>query len=128
MHDPIAAGRRTALRAVLLQGLVGALVALAMLLVGPRQAAAAAVGGLAVLLGNAASAYLALDRIAPARVALGRLMLGVVAKWLVAIAVFAVGLVAWRLPPLPLLSGLAVGLLVYLLALDLLAPERKQKG
>lgn len=128
MHDPIAAGRRTALRAVRVQTMVGVALALVFLLEGPAHALAAGVGGLAMVLGNAAGVHVALDGIVPARVAFGRLLLGVIAKWLVAIAVFALALVVWRLPPLPMLTGLAVGLLAYLLALNVPATGRNQKG
>lgn len=110
------------------QGLVGLLWALIFALAGSAEGAAAAVGGLAILAGNAASVHLALDRISPAKLAFGRLMLGAVVKWLVAITLFAVGLVAWKLPPLPMLSGFIVGLLAYLLALNLPAPGRNKKG
>ncbi|MGH8030901.1 MAG: ATP synthase subunit I [Luteimonas sp.] len=128
MHDPIAAGRRTALRAVAVQGLVGIVVALALLPIGQAQALAAAAGGLAMVLGNAASVHLALGGIVPARIALGRLMLGAMAKWLITIAGFAIALVTWRLPPLPMLLGLAAGLLAYLLALNALETGRNDKG
>ncbi|MCY7354549.1 MAG: ATP synthase subunit I [Lysobacter sp.] len=118
MHDPIAAGRRFALKAVAIQAIVGVPVALAFFAQGPRHALAAGIGGLAMVLGNALAANTALAGIVPARVALGRLLLGLVSKWVVAISIFAVGLVVWRLPPLPMLAGLAVGLLAYLLALN----------
>ena len=51
-------------------------------------------------------------------VAFARLLLGVMAKWVVVVAVFALVLGAWRLPPLPVLVGLAVGMLAYLVALN----------
>ena len=60
MHDPIAAGRRTALRAVAVQGLVVALLAAGCLVAGPREALAVGLGGLALVLGNALSAVVAL--------------------------------------------------------------------
>jgi len=126
VHDPIAASRRIALRAVAVQGLAVALLTAGCLLGwAPRDALAVAIGGMAGALGNAAAAVMALGGgIAPARVAFGRLMLGVVAKWCVAIALFAFALAIWRLPPLPMLLGLAAGTLVYLVALNLLAVKR----
>ena len=96
------------------------LVAVAFLASGHRQALAAAAGGFALLAGNALAATVALGGGAqPARAAFARLLLGTVGKWLVAIMVVAVALGVFRLPPLPLLAGLAGGLLAYLLALNL---------
>jgi F0F1-type ATP synthase assembly protein I len=119
VHDPTAAGRRAALRAVSIQAFVAALVALAFLVQGPRSALAAAVAGMAMVAGNALAAVTALGGgIQPARVAFARLLLGVLGKWMVVLAIFAVALEAWRLPPLPMLAGLAAGVLAYLLALN----------
>lgn len=128
MHDPIAAGRRTALRAVVVQFLVAIALAAAFLVQGTREALAAGLGGLALVLGNALAAVMALAGIVPARVALGSLLLGTMAKWLVVIAVFVAALLFWRLPPLPLLAGLVAGLLAYLLALNLPVVQRNVKG
>ena len=128
MHDPIAAGRRTALRAVAVQGLVVALLAVAFLAQDVREALAVGVGGLALVSGNALAAFVALGGIVPARVALGRLLLGTMVKWLVAIVLLAAALAIWRLPPLPMLSGLAAGLLAYLLALNFLKQDANTKG
>lgn len=128
MHDPIAAGRRTALRAVAVQGLVVALLAAAFLARDVREALAVGVGGLALVSGNALAAFVALGGIVPARVALGRLLLGTMVKWLVAIVLLAAALAIWRLPPLPMLSGLAAGLLAYLLALNFLKQDANTKG
>jgi len=126
VHDPIAAGRRLALNAVAIQAIVAVPVALAFLAQGPRHALAAGVGGLAVVLGNALAANTALAGIVPARVALGRLLLGLLSKWVVAITIFAMGLAVWRLPPLPMLVGLSAGLLAYLLALNFVASNCKR--
>jgi len=128
VHDPIAAGRRTALRAVAVQGLVVALLAAAFLARDVREALAAGVGGLALVLGNALAASMALGGIVPARIAFSRLLLGTMAKWLVAIVVFAAALAIWRLPPLPMLAGLVAGLLAYLLALNFLKQNANTKG
>jgi hypothetical protein len=119
VHDPIAAGRRAAARAVAVQTAAVALVALAFLLQGPAHALAAGWGGLAMVAGNALAARVALRGIAPAGIAFGRLLLGALAKWTVALAGFAIGLGVWRLPSLPMLAGLATGLLAYLAALNL---------
>jgi len=123
VHDPIAAGRRAALRAVAIQGLAVALLAAASLALDARAALAVGVGGLALVLGNALTAFVALGGIVPAPVAFGRLLLAAMGKWLVAIMVLAAALAIWRLPPLPMLAGLATGLLVYLLALNFLKQD-----
>lgn len=119
MYDPIAAGRRSALRAVVVQAAVVALAALAFLSMGGRHALAAAVGGGALALGNALAARISLGGIVPARVAFARLLLGAGLKWAVAAGILAIALAVWRLPPLPMLAGLAAGALAYQLALNL---------
>lgn len=118
MHDPTAAGRRTALRAVAVQAIAVALVALAFLAQGPWHALGAAAGGTAMALGNALAVRVALSGVVSARVAFARLLLGELLKWLVALAGFVIALGVWRLPPFPTLVGLAVGVLAYLLALN----------
>ena len=128
MHDPIAAGRRAALRAVAVQGGVVALLAAAFLARDVREALAVGVGGLALVLGNALAAVVALGGIVRARVAFGRLLLAAMGKWLVAIVVLATALATWRLPPLPMLAGLVAGLLAYLLALNFLKQDAHSKG
>lgn len=128
MHDPIAAGRRAATHAIAVQIAVVGLVATLFLMQGPRQALAAGIGGAAMALGNAIAAKFSLAGIVPAGVAFGRLLLGTVSKWLVAVVVLAMALAVWRLPPLPMLIGLAAGLLAYLLALNFPVSRRKRKG
>jgi F0F1-type ATP synthase assembly protein I len=128
VHDPIAAGRRAATHAIAVQIAVVAVVAALFLVQGPRHALAAATGGVAMVLGNAMAATFSLAGISPAGIAFGRLLLGTMAKWLVAIAVLALALGLWRLPPLPVIAGLAAGLLAYLLALNFPALRRKRKG
>ncbi len=128
MHDPIAAGRRTALRAVAVQALVAALLAAAFLFQGGREALAAGLGGLALVLGNTLNAVVALGGIVQARVAFGRLLLGTMAKWLVAMAVMVVGLALWQLPPLPMLAGLMVGLVAWPLAINTQRDNVNVKG
>lgn len=133
MHDPVAAGRRCALRAVAAQAAAVAVVALALLAKSTGWALAAAVGGGALVLGNALAAWIALPGISPARVAFARLMLGVLAKWCVVVAVFAAGLEAWRLPPLPMLGGLVAAMLAWVWATNGTpwrkgAPGRELKG
>ena len=119
MHDPIAAGRSAAARAVAVEVAAGGLVALGFLALDGRHALAAAIGGAAMAAGNTLSIALAFGGgIQRAPAAFGRLLLGVMGKWMVVLATFAVALAAWRLPPLPLLAGLAAGAVSYLLALN----------
>ena len=119
MHDPIAAGRSAAARAVAVEVAACGVVALGFLALDWRHALAAAIGGAAMAAGNALSAALAFGGgIQRAPVAFGRLLLGVMAKWMVVLTIFALALAVWRLPPLPLLVGLAVSTLGYLLALN----------
>ena len=118
VHDPIATGRRAALRAVAIQAAVALLVAAGIWLsAGPRQGLAAAAGGIAMLAGNGLAAVVALGGgIQRAPAAYARLLLGTLGKWLVVMVVLAVALGPLRLPPLPTLAGLAAGMLAYLLA------------
>lgn len=119
VHDPIAAGRSAAARAVAVEIAASGLVALGFLALDWRHALAAAIGGAAMVAGNALSIALAFGGgIQRAPAAFGRLLLGVMGKWMVVLAVFALALAAWRLPPLPLLVGLAASTLGYLLALN----------
>lgn len=119
MHDPIAAGRRSALRAAAFQAAAVVPVALAFLLQGGPAALAALVGGLALAAGNAAAAWLSLRGIERAQVAFARLLAGVLSKWCVVVVLLALALRVWRLPSLPLLCGLVVSLLAYLLAMNM---------
>src|SRR3546814_15799089 len=107
VHDPIATGRRAALRAVAIQAIVALLVAVGMLLLAGRiHGPAAAAGGIAMLAGNALAAAVAVGGgIQPARAAFARLMLGTLGQWAVVMAVLAVTLGVDRLPGLPGLVG-----------------------
>lgn len=119
MYDPVAVGRRSALRAVAIEAIVAGLVALAFVVQGPRHGLAAAVGGGAMLLGNALAIWLALGGgIQPARAAFARLLLGMLGKWALVLGALAVSFGIWRLPPLPTLAGVAAGVLAYLVALN----------
>ena len=57
-----------------------------------------------------------------------RLVLGTFGKWLLVVVVVAVALVALKLPALPLLAGLLVAELAYLLALGLWNGRLQDKG
>ena len=128
VHDPIATGRRAATRAVAIQAIAAVLVALvALVAAGPRQGLSAAIGGIAMLAGNALAVAVALGGgIQPAGAAFARLLLGTLGKWVVALVVVAVALGPLRLPPLPLLAGLAAGMLAYLLAVQMNTQRRQR--
>lgn len=129
MHDPIAAGRCSALRAVAVQAIVAVLVAAAFLVQGPLQALAAAGGGLALVAGNALVTTVALGGgIQQAGAALARLLVAAVGKWLVVMVAMAMVLGVWRLPPVPALVGLITGLLVHPLALYFDSNRTRFKG
>ncbi len=119
MLNSAAAGRRPALRAAAYQLAAVVLVALAFLLQGPSAALAALLGGMGVVAGSALAANVALGGgVVPARVAFFRLALGTALKWVVVVAIFAAALGVGRLPPLPMLAGLAVALIAYPLVLN----------
>ena len=129
MHDPIAASRRSALRMVAIEAIVALLVALAFLAGdGVRAALAAATGGLALALGNGVATLLSLRGAVPARFALAALLAGTSAKWLVVFVALGIALRAWQLPPLPMLAGLATGLVAWLACMRRLGTQRATKG
>lgn len=105
------------MRAVAWQAGAVAATALAFqLAAGPRQALAAGVGGIAVMLGTWVSARLMLGGgIGPANQALVRWFVGLMAKWFLVFAAVGLGLGVWRLPPVPLLIGIAVALVAQVL-------------
>lgn len=126
VHDPIAAGRSAATRAIAIEVAAVGAVAAMFLVQGWRPAAGAAVGGLAMAAGHAVATRLSFaGGIQPARMAFARLLLGVMGKWLVALGGVALALGAWRLPPLPVVAGLATGVLAYLVGLNLRHATRK---
>ena len=119
MHDSVAMARRSTHRALAIEAVVVTLVALAFLVQGSQQAVAAAVGGGAVVLGNALAAFVALGGgIQPARAAFARLLLGTLGKWVVVMGVLAVSFGVWRISPLPVLVGVVASMLAYLLGLN----------
>jgi hypothetical protein len=118
--NSVAAGRRQAGRAIAWQVAAALLVALACLWQGPRWSVAALVGGGAVVLAGWFSARIALGGgVAAAVPALARLVAGVLAKWLVLVAVLLLGVVAFGLPALPMLAAAVVVLVAQTAALAL---------
>ncbi|KFN48783.1 ATP synthase subunit I [Arenimonas composti] len=118
MSNSLASGRRIARRAALLQLAAGVLAAMVAGLVRDMDAAAGALSGAtAAALGTEAMARVALGGgIQPARVIHLRMAVGMLLKWLLVIVVLYLAIVPWRLPPLAVLSGLVVAMLVFPLA------------
>jgi F0F1-type ATP synthase assembly protein I len=129
VHDPIAASRRSALRAVATQAAVALLVALVFLAGdGTRAAVSAAIGGLALALGNVLATLLSLRGAVPARFAFAALLAGTSVKWLVVFVALGIALKAWQLPPLPMLAGLVAGLMAWLAGLRGLGTQRATRA
>ena len=126
--NSLAASRRSALRAVACQAVVGVLVSLAFLVQGPLSAASAGIAGGALASGSAFAAVMALGGVVSAQVAFARLLLGMLVKWFAVLVAFVVALGVWRLPPLPMLVGLVVGMLVYSMTINGLGPFRLVAG
>jgi F0F1-type ATP synthase assembly protein I len=114
MRDSMAASRRLALRAVALQALVAAAVALAFLLEDSASALAAGMGGGAVVVG---SGLLALRSLAgPPRgagFALAQLLVGLVLKWFVVLGTLLAALAWLHLPAVPLIAGMVATTLAF---------------
>jgi hypothetical protein len=84
---------------------------------GMAQAAGVLAGASAAALGTAGMARLALGGgIQPARVVYLRLLAGMLVKWLLVGLLIYLAMARWRLPPLAVLSGLALAMLVFPLA------------
>lgn len=117
MHNPLSAGRRLALRSIAWQAVATALVALAFLFQGAPQALGALAGGGSVVLGGAVATWVALGGgVQAAGMAMGRLLAGIMLKWVVVFAILGIGLAGLKLPPLPMLAGLLAVMLAYVLA------------
>lgn len=122
MLNSIAAGRRLAQRSVALQGAVTLATALACLLSGRDAALGALAGGAAMTLGSALAAWGAFaGGVAGAGVALGRLLLGMAAKWMVVVVGMFVAIAVLHLPALPVIAGAALAAAAFLAAAKWLA-------
>ena len=81
------------------------------------QAAGAFAGAVAAALGTAGMARVALGGgIQPARVIYLRVLAGMLLKWLLVGVLIYLALARWRFPPLAVLSGLVLAMLVFPLA------------
>ncbi|WP_181360131.1 ATP synthase subunit I [Stenotrophomonas panacihumi] len=119
MLNSVDSGRRLMLRAALYP-LLAVVVAAAgfYLLSGLKQALAVLLTGLATVAGGWLAARTALGGgVQAAGAAMARLILAMVFKWVLVIAALVLGFGLWRLPPLGLLAGIAIGLIFQVLAL-----------
>ncbi len=116
MLNSLASGRRLALRIVMWQLAVAALAGLVFLVQGVREAMAATAGALIVALGNALFSARAFAGWYGAGMALGRLMTGMMLKWVVIIGGMVMILAQMKLPPLAAIAGLMAAYAVNLLA------------
>ena len=119
MLNSAAAGRRLTLRVVANQAVATLLTAVACLMIGPRDALAALAGGGAMTLGSLVAAWGAFGGgVAGAGAALGRLLLGTAAKWLVVALGLYLAIAVWRLPAVPALAGAAMAAAAFMLAVQ----------
>ena len=118
MFNPLAAGPRLVRRTVTHQGIAVAALALVLLAKGSAWSLGAVAGGAAVVVGGALYGVLALGGgIAPAAGALARLVLGLLAKWIVVIVVLFSAIAVAKLPPLAVIGGVVVALVAQVLAM-----------
>jgi ATP synthase protein I len=118
MLNSLASGRRLALRIMLLQLAVAALAGLVFLTLGRRdEAMAATAGAVIVALGTALlSARFFSGLSSSAGMALGRLLTGMLLKWIVIVGGLFMILFQFKLPPLAAITGLVAAYAVYLVA------------
>ena len=122
MLNSVAAGRRLAQRTAAFQAAVTLATALACLLSGRDAALGALVGGGAMTLGGLVAAWGAFAGGAEgAGMALGRLLLGMAAKWVVVIAGLFIAIGVWHLPAMAVLAGAALAAAAVLVATKLWA-------
>lgn len=116
MLNSLDAGRRLALRIILLQLAVSALVGAAFLLAGHREAVSAVAAGFTVALGTALMSVQVFGRLVGGAVAFFRLLLGMLLKWAVVVGGLGLILFKYQLPPLAAVTGLVAAYAVYLVA------------
>ena len=112
MFNSLDANRRLATRTVVVQSLVALAVALGFLVVGSREFLAAALGGGAIVMGSLVLAWRSMFGPAlPAGAILSRMVSGLLLKWFVVLGVLFVAMAKLAMPPLPLIVGLAAGVM-----------------
>ena len=101
---------------MLLQLAVALLTGLVFLALGRREAMSAAAGALVVAMGTGLLSMSCFRGISGAGLALGRLLAGMLLKWIVVVGGLVVILFHYKLPPLAAVTGLVTAYAVYLLA------------
>jgi hypothetical protein len=101
---------------MLLQLAVALLAGLVFLTLGRREAISAAAGAAIVALGTALMSARFFSGLGGGVLALSRLLMGMILKWIVIVGGLIMILVQYKLPPLAAITGLAAALAVYLLA------------
>jgi type IV secretory pathway TrbL component len=114
--NSLASGRRLALRIVLLQLAVAVIVGLAFLTQGLRDAIAAAAGAAIVALGTALLAARAFAGLGSGGVTVGRMLTGMVLKWIAIGGGLIMIMGQFKLPPLAAITGLVAAYAINLLA------------
>lgn len=114
--NTLAAGRRLAVRLLVVQLGIALLVGLIFMLQGRQAAFAATAGAALVALGTALLASRALTRGGALQV-LTRVLMGTLLKWFVVLGGLYLMLARWHLPPLPALVGVIAALAANLMAL-----------
>ncbi len=118
MLNTVDAGWRLALRVVAVQAIATLLTVAACSAQGPGSALSALVGGGAMTLGSLVAAWGSFGGgVAGAGMALGRLLAGLLAKWLVVIVGLFLAMAVWRLPPVPALAGAAIAAAAYVVSI-----------
>ena len=116
MINSLASGRRLALRIVLLQIGVAALAGAVFLVLGRREAIAAAAGAAIVALGTMLSSARFFSSLGGPGFVLGRWLTGMLLKWIVIVGGLIMIMFQFKLPPLAAVTGLVAAYAVYLLA------------
>lgn len=116
MLNSLASGRRLALRLLLWQLCAALVVGLVFATLGRREAIAAAAGAATVALGTALMSVRLFSQVNGAGIALGRLLTGMILKWIVIIGGMIAIMVQYKLPPLAAITGLVAAYAVNLLA------------
>ncbi len=116
MINSLASGRRLALRIILLQFAMAAIVGLTFLTQGRREALAAAAGAAVVALGTALLAWRTFAGLGGGGMTMWRVMSGMVLKWIVIFGGLIAILGQWKLPPLAAITGLVAAYAINLLA------------
>lgn len=122
MLNSAKAGWRLALRAVAFQAAATLATAAACMTIGPRAALAALAGGGALALGSLVAAWGAFGGgVSGGGVALARLLLGTLAKWVVVALGLFLAIAVWKLPAVPVLAGAAMAAAAFLVSMRFVA-------